>query len=45
MSKSNNYDELKYLWKAWRDASGAKMKQLYGQYVELSNKAAKANSK
>ena len=45
MEKSTNYDELTYVWKAWRDASGAKIRNQYKQYVKLSNEAAKANSK
>lgn len=40
---SRNYDELKYLWKTWRDNSGQKMRQDYRQYVALMNKAATAN--
>lgn len=45
MAKSSDYDELKYVWKAWRDATGAKMKNLYQEYVALSNEVARANSK
>lgn len=45
MVSSTNYDELKYVWKAWRDATGAKMKDLYKVYVELSNKAAVKNGR
>lgn len=44
LAKSTDYDELVYVWKAWRDATGAKMKNLYKIYVELSNEAAVANS-
>nr|XP_022901638.1 angiotensin-converting enzyme-like [Onthophagus taurus] len=44
LSKSNDYDELEYAWTEWRKASGAKMRNLYKTYVELSNEAAKANS-
>jgi peptidyl-dipeptidase A len=43
ISKSRNYDELTYVWKAWRDASGAKMRDDYKTYVELSNLAAEKN--
>ena len=43
ISKSRNYDELVYVWKAWRDASGAKMRDDYKKYVELSNLAAEQN--
>lgn len=44
LSKSRKYDELTYVWKAWRDASGKKMRNTYKTYVELSNEAARANS-
>lgn len=43
MATSTNYEELKYVWKAWHDASGAKIRSSYPKYVELSNKAAVAN--
>ncbi|XP_071443429.1 angiotensin-converting enzyme-like [Hetaerina americana] len=43
MASSRDYDELLYVWKGWRDATGAKMKNDYQSYVELSNKAATLN--
>lgn len=43
MSKSRDYDELTYTWKAWHDASGKRMREDYKNYVELQNKAAVAN--
>jgi len=43
ISKSRNFDELTYVWKAWRDASGAKMRDDYKVYVQLSNLAAEKN--
>ncbi|KAF5284087.1 hypothetical protein FQA39_LY17136 [Lamprigera yunnana] len=43
LAKSTDYDELTYVWKEWRDATGRKMKDTYKEYVELSNKAAVAN--
>ncbi|RZB38755.1 hypothetical protein BDFB_008530 [Asbolus verrucosus] len=43
LAKSTDYDELAYVWKAWRDASGAKMRDSYKTYVDLSNEAAVAN--
>lgn len=43
ISTSTNYDELEYVWKAWRDVSGAPIKDTYKTYVQLSNEAAKAN--
>ncbi|XP_015119782.1 angiotensin-converting enzyme [Diachasma alloeum] len=42
--KSRNPDELKYVWKAWRDASGKKMKNYFIRYVQLSNEIAKLNN-
>ncbi|KAJ8918902.1 hypothetical protein NQ315_016804 [Exocentrus adspersus] len=44
VAKSTDYDELLYVWKSWRDATGAKMKDLYKTYVTLANEAAKANN-
>ncbi|CAH1994103.1 unnamed protein product [Acanthoscelides obtectus] len=44
MSSSKDYDELLYAWSKWRDATGAKMKDLYKKYVQLSNDEAKANN-
>lgn len=43
LSSSTDYDELVYAWKSWRDATGAKMRDYYKVYVELSNEAAEAN--
>jgi len=43
ISTSRNSAELAYVWKAWRDASGAPIKELYKEYIALSNKAAIAN--
>jgi len=43
MSSSRDYEELKYVWSQWRDASGAKMRSNYQNYVSLSNQAAQAN--
>ncbi|XP_069675481.1 angiotensin-converting enzyme-like isoform X2 [Periplaneta americana] len=43
ISSSRDYDELTYVWKAWRDVSGAKMRDDYKVYVELSNLAAQIN--
>ncbi|XP_059147213.1 angiotensin-converting enzyme-like isoform X2 [Physella acuta] len=39
LAKSRNYTELLKAWQGWRDASGAKMKDLYSEYVALSNEA------
>lgn len=43
MATSRDYDELLFVWKGWRDASGKKMRNNYKRYVELSNKAAVLN--
>lgn len=43
LAKSEDYDELAYVWKSWRDNSGKLMRSDYKKYVDLSNKAAIAN--
>lgn len=43
MAVSEDFDELAYIWKEWRDASGKNMRDDYKVYVELSNKAAAMN--
>lgn len=40
MTNSQNYDELQYVWKEWRDKTGRLMKNDYNEYVRLMNKAA-----
>lgn len=35
--KSKNYDKLSYYWKAWRNSTGAKMKEFYKYAVKLTN--------
>ena len=45
MTTSEDYDELSYTWKEWRDRSGKLMRNGYKDYVSLVNKAAKLNSK
>ncbi|KAI8789456.1 Angiotensin-converting enzyme (ACE) [Biomphalaria glabrata] len=39
MAESRDYQLLLDVWKGWSDASGRKMKDLYPEYVELSNEA------
>ncbi|XP_041371786.1 uncharacterized protein LOC121385251 [Gigantopelta aegis] len=34
---SRDYDELKAVWKGWRDATGKKMRSLFHELVNLSN--------
>ncbi|XP_072417140.1 angiotensin-converting enzyme isoform X2 [Chiloscyllium punctatum] len=43
MATSNDYNELLFAWKGWRDASGKKMRTNFERYVALSNKAARLN--
>lgn len=45
MTKSKDYDELAYVWTAWRNATGRKLRSLYNEYVDLGNDAAKLNGK
>lgn len=43
MASSNDYDELTYTWRRWREESGKKMRQDYKLYVDYVNQAAKLN--
>ncbi|RWS02537.1 Angiotensin-converting enzyme-like protein, partial [Dinothrombium tinctorium] len=43
LAKSRNYNELLYLWKAWRDKTGAEIRRKYIRYVQLMNEAARLN--
>lgn len=43
MKYSEDEEELRHTWLAWRDSSGKKLRKFYGRYVELSNAAAKLN--
>lgn len=45
MAKSRDWDELLYVWGEWRRKSGENMKELYEQLIDLTNEAAKHNSK
>lgn len=40
---SRDYDELKYLWIKWHEASGQKIKTSYQDYVTLMNEVGKGN--
>lgn len=42
-ANSRNFDELQYLWVAWRNATGQKMRDTYKDYVELENEVARGN--
>ena len=43
MLNTRSWDELTYVWTAWRNVTGRKMREKIADYVELSNKAAQAN--
>ncbi|XP_067126754.1 angiotensin-converting enzyme-like isoform X2 [Centruroides vittatus] len=43
LAKSNNYEELKHVWKEWRNKVGRKIKPLYWKFVDLSNEVALLN--
>jgi hypothetical protein len=45
ISTSRDYEELTYVWKSWRDVSGAKMREDYKKHVEISNVAADKNGR
>lgn len=45
LTQSTNPEELKYVWDEWRKVSGKKVRKLFEDYVELSNEAARSNSK
>lgn len=42
---TGDWDELVYVWKGWRDASGKKMREQYKDYIDITNEAARANGK
>lgn len=43
LDKSRDPEEMKYLWHAWRDATGKEIRKDYISYIELKNKAAVAD--
>merc|ERR1719443_2592421 len=43
LANSRKEEELQYYWEQWREASGKEMKEMYKQYVNLYNEAAKLN--
>lgn len=45
MAHSRDWDELVYVWGEWRRKSGENMKEMYEQLVDLTNEAARYNSK
>ena len=40
MHQSRDWDELQYVWQAWREETGAAYKDNFTEMVYLSNKAA-----
>ncbi|XP_015596207.1 angiotensin-converting enzyme [Cephus cinctus] len=44
MAQSHNWEELQYVWTEWRRRSGAPMRELYQQLVQLNNEAARLNN-
>ena len=43
MGKSRDPDELEYYWTQHRESTGTKMREMYKEYIELTNKAARMN--
>ncbi|CAL8095791.1 unnamed protein product [Orchesella dallaii] len=43
LTESEDYEELAYTWKAWRDATGRKLRPSYNKFVDLGNEAAQLN--
>ena len=37
MARSRDYDELRWAWVGWRNATGKKMRTLYDRFVKLQN--------
>ena len=44
LRESRDYDQLKFVWKGWRDATGPKMRALYEKFAKLSNQGAQENN-
>lgn len=45
MANSRSYKRLLYAWEGWHNASGVPLRDHYPKFVELSNKASKADGK
>ncbi|CAL1542879.1 unnamed protein product [Lymnaea stagnalis] len=45
MANSEDYDQLLSAWKLWRNATGAKMKDSYVEYVALLNESVRLSGK
>lgn len=44
-SEKNNTCKLQYYWHGWHGSIGRKVKPLFEEYVNLTNEAARLNSK
>ncbi|XP_050539416.1 angiotensin-converting enzyme-like isoform X2 [Daktulosphaira vitifoliae] len=44
LEKSNDVNELKYVWIQWRESSGKKVRSHFKEYVKLANEAAILNN-
>ncbi|XP_069674792.1 angiotensin-converting enzyme-like [Periplaneta americana] len=44
MTSSRDADELKYIWVEWRKMSGEKCREMFNEYVAISNEAATLNN-
>ena len=44
LRKSRDYNELLFVWKGWRDATGPKIRSNYKSFVDVKNKGAKENN-
>lgn len=45
MSHSRDWDELQHVWTEWRRNTGRRIRDLYEQLIDLTNQAARLNSK
>ncbi|KAL4229123.1 hypothetical protein ACF0H5_012162 [Mactra antiquata] len=43
LAESKDYDQLAFAWKRWRDVAKGEMKELYEEFVQLSNEAIRDN--
>ena len=41
MDQSRDWEELKWAWQAWRNATGPRMKDSYAKLVDVMNEAAR----
>lgn len=44
LARSGSPEEMKRVWVEWRNAVGPRVRGVYGEYVRLSNEAARANN-